>query len=310
MRTTAESFLNRFDLEDIKLVSSHGIGEEELKLISDNLETSAINVGYQMDVSVEGTTNLISIESIPESWVKFDLKSGRFPEKAGEIAIDEDLEGFNNDIGDIVTLNAKGDNPMMRLKTQKYTIVGKISSPEYILKSEKGISNFTGSTLDGYALILPSDFDLEKPNFARIHLNSTQDLSYFSNDYKAIVDNDSFKLSEAFVSMPEKKIEIVKKEAIDRINKSTSRIKELENERITSAEQSDTDLETIEAQREEYTSKKKDFDDRLVKSNDLEKNGTSKQSKLEEELKLLEKNQSEIQSQYDEQGVRVNSVYS
>lgn len=310
MRTTAESFLNKFDLEDIKLVSSHGIGDEELNLISDNLETSAINVGYQMDVGVEGTTNLITIESIPESWVKFDLKSGRFPEKPGEIAIDEDLDGFNNAIGDVITLNAKGDNPMMRLKTQKYTIVGKISSPEYILKSEKGISNFTGSTLDGYALILPEDFDLEKPNFARIHLNSTQNLSYFSNEYKAIVDNDSFKLSEAFVTMPEKKIEIVKKEASDRINKSTDRIKELEEERINNSKQNDINLEEIENKREEYNTKKKDFDDKLVKSQDLEKNGTNKQSKLKEEITLLEKNKSEIQVQYDQQAVKVDSAYS
>ena len=53
MRDTAESYLNKFKIEDMKLVSSHGIGQEELDLIEENVNASSINVGYQMDVNLQ-----------------------------------------------------------------------------------------------------------------------------------------------------------------------------------------------------------------------------------------------------------------
>lgn len=310
MRNTGESYLDRYDIEDIKLVSSHGIGQEDLDLITETLDSSSINVGYQMDVGIENTSYLLSVESLPESWVKFDLKRGRLPEQSGEIAVDDDLEDFPYEIGDTIKLSQKGDNPMMRLKEDTYTIVGEISSPKYILKSEKGRSNLTGSSLDGYALIMPQDFDLNKPNFARIHLKATEDLSYFSDQYKAIVDNESFKLAEAFAPMPEKKIEIVKEEAEARINESTAKIKDLEAERIARSEEISQEKENFEKERQEYQSRKKEYDDRLAKSQDLLDNGQDQLKKASQDLKLLEKNQAELQKQYDEQAAKLDQIYN
>lgn len=309
MRDTAESYLGQFNVEDLKLVSSHGIGDEELKLIDENLQPASIDVGYQMDVGIEGTGNLISAESMPESWVKFDLKSGRFPEAPGEIAVDEDLEDFPYELGDTLTLTPKGDNPMMRLKQREFTLVGRISSPEYILQAEKGSSNFTGSTLDGYALMVPEDFDLGKANFARIHLDSTQNLSYFSDQYKAIVDNESYKLEAAFAGMPEKKIEIVKNEATGRIESAKGEIKNLKNQRETRTVQMEEDRNVIRGLRNGYKEKKEIFDERLAKSEDFANNGTKKLEDLNKEVSLLKTNEKELKTQYDAQTTKVDEAY-
>ena len=308
MRDTAESYLNKFKIEDMKLVSSHGIGKEELDLIEENINASSINVGYQMDVGVEGTSSLMNIESMPESWVKFDLKEGRLPEKSGEIAVDEDLTDFPYKIGDTIKLNRKGDNPVMRLKRKDFVIVGRISSPEYILQSEKGQSNFTGSTLDGYGLIMEEDFDLNKVNFARISLEETKNLSLFSDEYKAIVDNEAYKLTQAFASMPEKKIDIVKVEAEDRIARSENEIKALETERKKQSKDIKDEDKEVKSLRSSYEKNQADFDQKLKASLDMEKTGPEKKTKLDEEVKNLKANKDKLQGQYDVQASEVNTI--
>ncbi|MDO5717806.1 MAG: hypothetical protein Q4P34_02385 [Tissierellia bacterium] len=301
MRKTADDYLRKFDLEDIKIVSSHGIDEDDMEIINQIEDMDTIYVGYQMDVNIDETKNLISVESIPESWVKYELKEGSYPKNPGEIAVDSSIQDFPYKLGDEITLHHKGDNPTLRLKRNKFKIVGTISSPEYILKSEKGVSSLTGSKLDGYALIVPEDFDLLNPNFARIHLNSTRKISPFTSEYRAIVDNTTFELREAFKDMPEKKAIKVKEMAKRRIEDSESEIKDLNKELKTAEDKLNKQKTALNKEKKIYTDKKKEYDDLLVKSKrDLE-HGESNIKTSEEKIKSIENSYNEAKQNYEAQ---------
>lgn len=301
MRKTADYYLNKYDLEDIKIISSHGIDENEMKIINSIEDLASINVGYQMDVNIDETKNLISVESIPESWVKYELVDGSYPKDSGEIAVDNSIENFPYKIGDEITLVQKGNNPSLKLKRDKYKIVGLISSPEYILKSEKGVSSLTGSQLDGYALIMPEDFDILYPNFARIHLNSTKKFSPFTSEYRAIVDNNTFLLREAFKDMPEIKSVKIKEMAAERIKSSETDIADLNKELNDTESKLDRLRKALDSEKKNYEKKKDDFDKLLEKSKrDLE-HGESNIKKLQEKMDAVQKSYDEAKENYDSQ---------
>lgn len=301
MRDTADQYLNEFDLEDIKIVSSHGIDQEELEIINHLEDLNYIELGYQMDVNIDETKNLISVESIPESWIKYDLVRGDFPKNPGEIAIDSSIEGFPYDIGEEITLVLKGNNPTQRLQQYKFKITGFIRSPEYILNIERGASSITGSRLDGYALILPEDFDIANPNFARLHLNSTRRFSPFTTEYRAIVDNQTFLLREAFKDLPETKVERIKEQATQRIADSKAAIDKLNKELADSQGKVDRETKALEALKKDYETKKTEYDGLVTKSNRDIQHGESTTKTLEQQIESLQTSYEQTKTDYDAQ---------
>ncbi len=306
MRKTADNYLNKYDLEDIKIVSSHGIDEYEMDIISGIDDLDTINLGYQMDVNIDETKNLISVESIPESWIKYELVEGAIPSNPGEIAVDNSIDDFPYEIGDEITLVQKGNNPSLKLKRDKFKIVGRISSPEFILKSEKGVSSLTGSQLDGYALILPEDFDLIHPNFARIHLNSTKKFSQFTSEYRAIVDNTTFLLREAFKDMPEIKTVKIKEMATERIKTSELEIENIKKDLADTESKVDRLKASLDKQKKEYENKKNEYDKLLEKSQKDLATGESNIKNLQEKTDGIQASYDSAKADYDSQ----NSITS
>lgn len=300
MRETANSYLDKFDMEDIKIISSHGLDQEEIALLKETSNFDSINLSYQLDAQIEGSRALVSVESIPESWVKFDLREGEFPKESGEIAIDSSIPDLPYEIGDSIKLQVKGNNPSLNLKKTEFKIVGKISSPEFIMKSERGDSYQTGSKLDGFALISPEDFQMEAMNFARIHLSTTEGLSAFSTAYRTEVDNTSFYLREAFKTMPEKKAEKVKKLAEETIKKSEEESKKIKKEIADLDKSLEESKKSMDTERAKYDKEKKSFDDTLASYQKKIKNGEENKKKLEDSVKKITKENQDNTKAYND----------
>ncbi len=306
MRDIADSYLTKFKLEDIQLATTHGIDQEELNIIEEVANPEYISIGYELDVAIPEVNKLISLESMPESWVKHELIEGAYPVKAGEIAIDANSKDFPYEIGDEMELFPKGANLTHDLKQRKFKVVGKISSPEYILSAEKGKSPSTGALVDGYGLIVKEDFEITHPNFLRIHLKEANTGSVFSARYKNVLENTNTKLKEAFSDMPEKKASKVKAQAEEAIKKSTVLIAELTD----LYKNYDQDLEkragVIEKDKAAFDEAKAAFEEKLAKSKDDLETGDERIAKNKETAAGLKKDLEEYKGQV---GEKENNVY-
>lgn len=308
MRKTASSYLSRYNLEDIKLVSSHGIGNEEMELIKKDGDIDSLNVGYLIDANIKEDNSIVSIESLPESWIKYELIDGNLPKASGEIALDIKNEETSFKIGDQISLEQNSDNPTLRLKRDDYTIVGFIKSPEYLSKNEKAISPLSSSKLDGFALIMPEDFDMINPNFVEIHLSTSKKLSSFSDDYKAIIDYKVFSLRESLKDMPEKKAVLVKEQAKERIESSKKKSEVLKLSTANLEAKLSNKKADLDKQEKEYNQIKNEFDSKLKKSEDDLKNGDSKILALKKEIEDAEKKLEDIKPELDQQTSQVDNI--
>lgn len=308
MRDSAQVYLDQFNIEDIEISSSHGFDQEEIQLIESTSSPEFISVAYEMDVGIAGTDKLVKVESMPESWVKYELIQGEFPKQAGQIVIDQALVTEDMNIGDTVSLQLKGNNPSLRLGRDTFTLVGTISSPDKILVAEKASSVATGSDIDGYALIHPEDFDILYPNLVRLHLRETQGESFFTERYKAIVDNKTYELREAFVNMPEEKRDRVRELAEISIVSSTEDIASL-NADIQSYDKNIEDLtEQIKTEQEALDLATKEFNEKVKEAEDILAKGQDEIDKLKEEIKKLEDDIDSYINQINDKNAEIASL--
>lgn len=252
--------------------SSYGFDKEEFDLINKDSKLEYVSSLRTIDVNIKDTNLILNVESMPESWVKYELIEGKFPSSSGEIAI-EKIKNNNYKIGDKISLVKRGAFSSLRLKIEEFTICGFISSPQSILAEGSASSIISNSKIDGYGLIIDDDFNISYDNLLKLKYKDTEDLSYFSTDYKAINDSRSLNFLEE-----SEKLKAVKKTKVEKNLKDLSSNLEKEIVRLDKKLKSDkeslkTNQDNLKNEKTNYDKKEKAFKDKLNKAYELEKNG-------------------------------------
>ena len=93
MRYSGDVFFDRTNLEDIKVMGTMGLTEDDVTAISQIDGVEYAEGIYSKDVlcSVEGTEKVIHIMEQPEKFNETEVSEGRMPEKTDECLADEDF---------------------------------------------------------------------------------------------------------------------------------------------------------------------------------------------------------------------------
>jgi len=205
MKLTADKYYKETNLMDLKLFSPLGFEKEDAEAILFTEGVDSIMPSYSMDslMSVRGSNMVVKVHAVPKPY-KTDapfnmpiLVSGRMPEQAGECVIEESniKNPFMFRLGDIIRLlpSQKNDDLAKVFKTDAFTIVGFVNSPEYI-SMERGVSTIGSGAVYCYIMILPEDFNLEVYTEIHIGLLGTHAISTFSEEYSDIIASSKAKL--------------------------------------------------------------------------------------------------------------------
>lgn len=281
---SAEHYLATYHLEDIKISSAVGLDETEFSIVESLEGVKEILTGHQTDVTVKETGSSLSIESYTPSDGNIQLIEGRFPEKAGEIAIDQHILRFPYGITDRITIVENHEAHLEGMDIKNFEIVGIVRSPGFLLPSEKGHSPITGAKLDGFALVVPEAFIESDPNVARIYLNTATTSSVLADEYRALVEEKTAQLKRAFEPLPPIKAQVMIEKAKDRVEKATTEIQEIEKQ-LKETEQT-LDQQNLDLKKEEkrYEEKKTAFEAQLKKSTETISSGKSKIEELEAQM--------------------------
>ena len=109
-----------------------------------------------------GETVAVHVMALQDKMNQVQLEDGRLPEKENECVIDADyLDGKNLKIGDKITLSSgTSDSLEDTLKTDTFTIVGTVSSPEYIA-FHRGSTTIGNGSVSAFLCVPEKAFSLD-----------------------------------------------------------------------------------------------------------------------------------------------------
>lgn len=276
MIETADRYFVDQNLMDIRLISTVGFDDDDIKDISNLSSVVDVMPSYSADLLVtkDSVDKVARVYSLPE---KTDTNSkalnepvlvdGRMPKNNDECVIESyfmNMEGYK--IGDTITFNEKVDGKSTDtfIKHLSYKIVGTVGSPLYLTFS-RGNTNVGSGSISFYMMIKPEEFNYER--YTNVYVTtkaSQQGLSGFSDEYKDIIDDETTEFEElssscinrfnsTTLSDAKKKLSDAQKEYAEKKQEAEDEISDGEkklydaqkefNDKITEAEQKISDSE-------------------------------------------------------------------
>lgn len=191
MRLSGDEYFDRHHLADMKVISTFGLTEKDIKALEKVKGVEKAEYGYSMDVlsKVHESKKVLHVMSDLPTMNQVDVAEGRMPEKENECLVDVDflnISGYK--VGDTIELESGTDDPVEdSLKTDIYTIVGAGSSPCYI-SFERGSSMIGTGAVSGYMIVPEKAFSMEVYTECYLTVKGAFGETAFTNGYDSKVE--------------------------------------------------------------------------------------------------------------------------
>ncbi len=272
MRISADSYMDRADMYDLRVVSTQGLTEGDMDRLRETDGVLSVGPAYDTDivlVSETGDTHTARIHTLPSSGMYLpELLEGRYPESAGECAVilTKTFTGESDWVGKKLSVDPGEENGNMVLE---FTVVGTVRSALYISLENERTQAGTGS-IDLKLYTPPESFDQDYYTAAYITVDGSTELNSFNSGYDALIDGMSAELE----TLGQERAAVRYNEIIDEAN----------------AELSDAQKEYDDAKADAD----KELADALGELEDAEKELSDGRQELEDAKKELEDGQKEI----------------
>ncbi|EAG0474499.1 ABC transporter permease [Listeria monocytogenes] len=228
MLLTADNYFNKYELANFNVQSTYGLDETDKEALEDISGVAQVELGYTADTLMKDKNIVTKLFSTSKSdnLNQYKVISGRLPEKSGEIALDNNqLVHKNVKIGDKVTfVKSDGNKLTDTLKKSTYKVVGFVSSPAYIQKSERGSSTVGKGKTDAFGVIPEQDFNLPEYTIANLTFDNLAAKQAFSDEYVSTEEKDKKSVEQALGDQPEKRLNKIKTSEQKKLNEATAEI--------------------------------------------------------------------------------------
>lgn len=199
MRISGDSYFDRQNLMDIKVVSTLGVTKNDLKAIGDIEGVETVEGGYSTDAicEVKESQKVLHVVSQLKTMNQVAVTKGRLPEKPGECLVDSNfLESTSLKIGDTITLQSGKDTDIKdTLNNNKLKIVGKGDSPSYI-SFGRGSSNIGTGDVSGFLLVSEKEFKSGPYTEIYSTVEGAKATTAFTPDYEKKVEKIQTKIED------------------------------------------------------------------------------------------------------------------
>ena len=326
MRDTTDQYMDEYHMMDIRVLSTLGIEESDIKALSKLDEVEAILGSYTIDTlaTIEGSQRVVKVHSLAnlspddEGFVNMPrLIEGRWPSTSNECVIDGSrLTRLPLQIGDSMTLTTGTDEDIEDvLETNQYKIVGVVTSP-YYMHFERGASEIGNGDVSSYIYIPEENFKSDIYTELFITLKNAKALDSYGDEYTQLVDDFKAKLEPIMEQraitryetlMQDSKVEIEKGEAtlLEEKEKATQKLADAE----LNLEKAEKEL--LDKEKELLTGESKaeeSFKQAEVAIIEAETMLNKKQKEYEIGVKLFETQKEAIQNQLSEAKEGINKL--
>lgn len=250
MKNSVDQYLDAQRLMDLRVVSTLGLTEEDVEVLSRQEGVELAQGAYTIDatVKVEDKDSTVKVLSFTENLNIPDLQEGRLPEKAGECLVEPRfLQETGLSVGDTITLDTGTGDYKDALKKTKFTIVGSANSPLYI-GVERGSSTL-GTGKVSYFILLPMEsFDMETYTDAYLLFEGASQLMTYSDAYEQLVEERTDQLEPLSKERAQLRGDSIRDEAQEEIDKAKQELSDAEAE--VAQELADAEAELSDARKE------------------------------------------------------------
>ena len=188
MRFSGDAYYDETNLMDIKVMGTLGLTEDDVAAIKqvDGVENAEGAYGTDVMCGEGEKQKVLHVEAVDQTMNRISVTEGKAPEKSGEIFLDcifAESNGYQ--VGDQITLKEGGDSEL--LKKTDYTVVGLGESPLYI-SYNRGNSTLGSGEVNGFAYVLPEDFDQEVYTQIYVQAHGAQDLISYTDAYDSLIE--------------------------------------------------------------------------------------------------------------------------
>lgn len=216
---TLNSYMETANAADLFVVAGYGLsGEDQAEIQEENAD---VEFGYFVDTVVGDTPSAIRVFSQTKDISTFELVSGEFPTKSGEVALAQTMADQYK-IGDTIRLNESGKSTL--LKEHEFTITGFVQSSEILSNTIKGVSSAGSGDLSGFAVVPKDAFDSEVYTIARLRYPDLRKWKTTSREYSDKVTELQQALEEKLADNGTTRLDTLKTTADDKISEGKEKI--------------------------------------------------------------------------------------
>ena len=216
---TLNSYMETANAADLFVVAGYGLSDEDQAEIQE--ENADVEFGYFVDTVVGDTPSAIRVFSQTKDISTFELVSGEFPTKSGEVALAQTMADQYK-IGDTIRLNESGKSTL--LKEHEFTITGFVQSSEILSNTIKGVSSAGSGDLSGFAVVPKDAFDSEVYTIARLRYPALRKWKTTIREYSDKVVELQQALEEKLADNGTARLDALKTTADDKISEGKEKI--------------------------------------------------------------------------------------
>lgn len=210
MRLSADKLFDETSLVDIRILSTIGVDESEIKEVRniDDVKAAEGVYHYNFLSYYDNKSNVVTVMSINDEISKLTLVEGKMPSSNNECLVDlKYIDGKNMSIGDTITI-VSGDESSVSdiLKYEEYTISG-VFTYSYYMGMDRGTATIGNGKVDGLIAIDKECFVADIYTEMYVLLNGTTELTSYSDEYNDRVNECIDEIKEVFEDSVNKRYE-------------------------------------------------------------------------------------------------------
>lgn len=293
MHVSADSYYDRVNFMDIRVVSTLGLTEDDLEDMRNTEGVAAVTGGYTAEVLNEQSDMEFALKVIAwtEDVNQVTLTDGRLPEKANEcLADDIYLQQTGCEIGDQITLESGSSEDLSdTLKEETYTIVGSGILP-YYMEMDRGSGTVGDGSLDAFLVVLPEVFEQQDVyTEAYVQAEGAEAENSFDGAYETKVAEVVAGLEEIADGACDRRYETIYQDGMEEIEDAKQEVADAEQELADAKAQIDDGEQQITDAKETLADGEKELEDG-------ESELASREQQLAEARELLESKEAELNS--------------
>ena len=293
MHVSADSYYDRVNFMDIRVVSTLGLTEDDLEDMRNTEGVAAVTGGYTAEVLNEQSDMEFALKVIAwtEDVNQVTLTDGRLPEKANEcLADDIYLQQTGCEIGDQITLESGSPEDLSdTLKEETYTIVGSGTLP-YYMEMDRGSGTVGDGSLDAFLVVLPEVFEQQDVyTEAYVQAEGAEAENSFDGAYETKVAEVVAGLEEIADGACDRRYETIYQDGMEEIEDAKQEVADAEQELADAKAQIDDGEQQITDAKETLADGEKELEDG-------ESELASREQQLAEARELLESKEAELNS--------------
>ena len=191
MEHTADDYYDRTHLMDVRVLSTLGLTEEDIDVLSAQEGVSAAEGAWYVDATLHAAENdyIVRFHSLSEAGINEpEVVDGRLPEADDECVVEPELlTTLGLSLGDTITLDMEGTSYEDSLHTNTYTVVGTVNSSLY-MSTDRGTSTVGTGRLTAVAFLPREAFDLDYYTEAYLLMEGGEALLCYDDEYQDRVD--------------------------------------------------------------------------------------------------------------------------